>query len=132
MIYLSLVEYVLHKFLTSICVVSSIRKIVSLLTIVLTNINKSVVGSLWDRNLTQGNAKNIPWVVFQEHTHPFIETSSRGSCNSEEFDLDNLFSLLRSLFLQETGKLLEKPTLNTCQALEISNKFAETSSQPAP
>ena len=29
MIYLSLVEYVLHKFLTGICVVSSVRKIVS-------------------------------------------------------------------------------------------------------
>ena len=29
--------------------------------------------------------------VFQEYTHPLIETSSRGSYNSQEFDLDNFF-----------------------------------------
>ena len=59
--------------------------------IVLTNINKAIVESLWDRNLTQGTAKNIPWAFFQEHTHPLIETSGHGCCNSQEFDLDNLF-----------------------------------------
>ena len=35
--------------------------------------------------------KNIPSVFFQEHTLPPIETSSRGSYNSQEFVLDNLF-----------------------------------------
>ena len=95
MIYLSLVEYVLHKFLTGICVVSSIRKIVSLLKIFdsvklyhetdcnrFDEINKTIVESLWDRNLTQGTTKNICWTFSQEHTHPLIETSSRRSCNS--------------------------------------------------
>ena len=58
---------------------------------VLTNINKAIVESLWDRNLTQGTTKNIPWAFFQEQIHPLIETSSRGSYKSQEFDLDNLF-----------------------------------------
>ena len=49
--------------------------------------------SLRDRNQTQGATKTIPWAFFQEHTHLHIETSSRGSYNSEEFDLDNLFYL---------------------------------------
>ena len=44
-----------------------------------------------DHNQTQGTTKNIPWVFFQEHTLPLIETTSRGSYNSQEFDLDNLF-----------------------------------------
>ena len=35
--------------------------------------------------------ENIPWAFFQEHGHPLIETSSSGSCNSQEFYLDNLF-----------------------------------------
>ena len=99
----------LRKFLTGIFGVSSIRKIVSLLknllfreapcvsyitkliVIALANINRAIVESLWDRNLIQGNKKNIPWAFFQEQTHPLIETSSRGSCNSQEFDPDNLF-----------------------------------------
>ena len=34
----------------------------------------------------------------RECTHPLIETSSRGSYNSSEFDLDNSFLPLRSLF----------------------------------
>ena len=29
--------------------------------------------------------------VFQEYTHPLIETSRRGSYNSQEFDLDIFF-----------------------------------------
>ena len=62
-----------------------------LIATVLTNINKAIVESLWDRNLTQGTTKNNPWVFFQEHTNPLIVTSSRGNCNSQEFDLDNLF-----------------------------------------
>ena len=47
--------------------------------------------ALRDHNQTQGTKKNIPSVFFQEHTLPLIETSSRGSYNSQEFDLDNLF-----------------------------------------
>ena len=35
--------------------------------------------------------KNIPWAFFHEHTYPLIETSSRGSCNSQELDLDKYF-----------------------------------------
>ena len=46
--------------------------------------------SLRNRNQTQGTTKNIPWAFFQEHTHPLIQTYSRGSYNSQEFDLDNL------------------------------------------
>ena len=80
MIYLSHVEYVIHKFLSGICVVSSIRKIVSR-------------------------------VFFQEHTHPLIETSSRGSCNLQEFDLDNLFLYLRSLFINKPSKAYLKHPL---------------------
>ena len=75
MIYLLLAEYVLHKFLPGIYVVSSITKIVSLLkglwfreapfvsyitkliAIILMNINKAIVESLLDCNLTQGTAK---------------------------------------------------------------------------
>ena len=45
-------------------------------------------------NHTQGTTKSVPWAFFQEHTHPLIEMSSRGSYNSEEFDLDNLFYFL--------------------------------------
>ena len=48
--------------------------------------------ALKDRNQTQGTMKNIPWVFFEEHTLPLIEPSSRGSYNSHEFDLDNLFN----------------------------------------
>ena len=47
--------------------------------------------SLRDRNQTQGTTKNIVGAFLQEHTHPLIETSSRGSYNSQEFDLDKLF-----------------------------------------
>ena len=65
--------------------------ITKLIAIVLTNINKAIVVLLWDRTLTQGTTKNIPWAFFLEYTHPLIETSSRGSCNSQEFDLGNLF-----------------------------------------
>ena len=44
---------------------------------------------LWNNhNHTQGTTRNIPWVFFQEHTHPLIETSSCGSHNSQEFDRD--------------------------------------------
>ena len=48
-------------------------------------------------NHTQGTTKSVPWAFFQEHTHPLIEMSSRGSYNSEEFDLDNLFTFKESL-----------------------------------
>ena len=65
--------------------------ITKLIAIVLMNINKAIVESLWHDNLTQGTIKNIPWAFFQEHTHPLTETCSRGSCNWQEFDLDNLF-----------------------------------------
>ena len=34
---------------------------------------------------------NFHSASFQEHTHSLIENSSRGSYNSQEFDLDNLF-----------------------------------------
>ena len=44
-----------------------------------------------NHNHTQGTTRNISWMFFQEHTHPPIETSSRGSYNSQEFDRDNLF-----------------------------------------
>ena len=47
--------------------------------------------SLRGRNQTQGTKKNIPLAFFQEHAHPLIEKSSRGSYNSQEFDLDKLF-----------------------------------------
>ena len=47
--------------------------------------------ALRNRNQTQGTTKTIPWVFLQEHTLPHIETPSRGSYNSQEFDLDNLF-----------------------------------------
>ena len=40
--------------------------------------------ALGDRNQSQGTTKNIPWVFFQEYTLPPIETSSRGSYNSQE------------------------------------------------
>ena len=48
---------------------------------------------LWNQghNHTQGTTRNVLWVFFQEHTHPLIETSSRCSYNSQDFDLDNLF-----------------------------------------
>ena len=98
MIYLSLVKYVVHKFLTGICVVSIInclftkKSLIQLsslcklyhetIAIILTNINKGIVESLWDGNLTQGTTKNIPWAFVQEYTHLLIETSSSGSCNS--------------------------------------------------
>ena len=79
--------------------------------------------SLRDRNQTQGTTKNIVGAFLQEHTHPLIETSSRGSYNSQEFDLDNHL-YLRSLSLHKTFLgTLETPTLNTCQTLEVSNKF---------
>ena len=76
--YLCRIQYKKNCFFTAPCV----SYITKLIAIVLTNINKAIVESLWDRNLTQGNVKNIPWAFFQEHTHPLIETSSRGSCNS--------------------------------------------------
>ena len=108
MFYISLVQYILQKFLTGICVVSSIRKIVSfsknlwlryapcvsyitkLIAIFLTNINiKSYCVII--QNHTQDTTRNIPWAFFQEHTYPLIETPSRGSYNSQKFDRDNLF-----------------------------------------
>ena len=52
---------------------------------------KAIVEALRDHNQTQGTTKNIPWVFFQEHTLPLIETSCGASYNSQEFDLDNLF-----------------------------------------
>ena len=89
MIYLSLVQYVLHKFLTDICVVSCIRKffLEKNLFIPLGSSSKlyhetdchrfdeykHIVESLKDRNSTQGTTKNIPLAFFQEHSHPFIE-----------------------------------------------------------
>ena len=67
------------------------------------NINTAIVESLWDRNLIQGTEKNIPRTFFREHKHPNIEMSSRGSCNSQEFDLDNIITSMESL---PTGNLL--------------------------
>ena len=52
---------------------------------------KAIMESLTERNQTQGTSKNIPWVFFQEHTHPLIEMSRSGSYNSQKCDLDNLF-----------------------------------------
>ena len=46
--------------------------------------------SLRDHDHTQG--KSSFFAFFQEHTHPLIETSSHGSYNSQEFDLDNVFN----------------------------------------
>ena len=68
------------------------------------NINTAIVESLWDRNLIQGTEKNIPQTFFREDTHPNIEMSSHGSCNSQKFDLGNIFiTFMESL---PTGNLL--------------------------
>ena len=67
------------------------------------NINKAIVESLWDRKLIQGTEKNIPRTFFREDTHPNVEMSSRGSCNSQKPDLDNIFTSMESL---PTGNLL--------------------------
>ena len=64
---------------------------------------QTIVESLWDRNLIEGTDKNIPRTFFREHTHPNIEMSSRGSCNSQKFNLDNIFTSMESL---STGNLL--------------------------
>ena len=121
MIHLSLVQYVPHKFLTGICVVSSIRKIVyflkqlwlryssyvryiaKVIVIILTNINIKNHSRI-NHNHTQGTTRNIPWAFFQEHTHPLKETSSRGSYNSQEFDRDNLFYFLGVFSHREPSK----------------------------
>ena len=65
---------------------------------------QTIVESLWDRNLIQGTEKNIPQTFFREDTHPNIEMSSHGSCNSQKFDLGNIFTtFMESL---PTGNLL--------------------------
>ena len=100
MIYLSLVQYVIHEFLTGICVVSSIRKIASFLKNLWLRCvhlfdkykyKKAIVESLRGHNHTQGTTGNAHWAFSQKHSHPLIETSSRGSYNSQKFDLANLF-----------------------------------------
>ena len=40
------------------------------------------------RNHTHVAIRNVRWKFLQEHTHPPIQMSSRGSCNSQEFDID--------------------------------------------
>ena len=45
--------------------------------------------SLKGHNHTQSTARNILWTFFKEDTHSLLETSCRGRCNSQEFDLDN-------------------------------------------
>ena len=136
-------------FYISFWLVSNIRKIVYLLKNIwlryatcvsyiaklivkfLTNINKKRHCAI-NHNHTY-TRREIPWAFFQEHTYPFIGKASRGSYNSQEFDRNNLFLLLMSLFPQETFySTLETPTSNTCQTLEISNKLVQTSAQPAP
>ena len=52
--------------------------------IVIVETLKAIMEALGDRNQSQGTTKNIPWVFFQEYTLPPIETSSRGSYNSQE------------------------------------------------
>ena len=92
MICLSLVQYVLHKFLTCICVLASLTSICYAPSIsYIMKLIKAIVESLRGYNHIQGTTISVPWAFFQEHIHPLIEMSSRGSNNSQEFDLDNPF-----------------------------------------
>ena len=109
MIYVSHIEYALNKFLTGICVVCSIRKIVcftqkSLIPLRslcklyhetdchrFNEYKQSHCGITLGPQSNSRYRKNIPWAFFHEHTYPLIETSSRGSCNSQELDLDKYF-----------------------------------------
>ena len=109
MIYVSHIEHVLNKFLTGVCVVCSIRKIVCFTNKSLIPLSplcklyhetdchpfneykQSHCGITLGPQSNSRYRKNIPWAFFQEHTYPLIETSSLGSCNSQELDLDNIF-----------------------------------------
>ena len=80
MICLSLVQYVLHKFLTCICVLASLTSIRYAPCIsYITKLIKAIVESLRGHNYIQDTTKNVPWAFFQEHIHPLREMSSRGS-----------------------------------------------------
>ena len=63
---------------------------------------------------TQVAMRNAHWGFLQVHTHPLMETCSRGSCNSPEFDLGNFSASKESLLSESLQKTLQILALNTC------------------
>ena len=122
MIYLSFVEYVLHEFLTSICHIQYKKTcfVTKNFLVPLSSLCKLYHETDCHRfdEYKQNHCgitlrlkvpqKNIPWAFFQEHAHPLIETSSRGSCNSQECDLDNLFYFKEVPSYRKTSKVYLK------------------------
>ena len=106
MIYLSHVEYVLHKLLTgriqykknyfftkkSLIPLSSLCKLYHETDCHrFDEYKQSHCGITLGPQSNSRHHKKHPLAFFHEHTHPLIETSGCGSCNSQESDLDNIF-----------------------------------------